>query len=487
MLLMSRHLRFVAWAIGLGATALAVTPGLAAITAAPGWAVHAIPTPGTVQGSVVRRGNFIIVGQGAFGSGLEQLIRIDAGVATTIATGFNSLGGFALDAAGTLYVTDNGGNLAGAATGDTVFAIPDALTRTTALPAVGAEVVPKGTIPFAQDVALDGADLIVTDGAGPGAGRVVRISGGVPTNLITMLDYTASAPADGTRPLVGNVAGPPSFVGSLSQYTLAGVFVTSVASGLSGNYAHAIDNDGNILITGGSTEDFSSSTVIAVAPGGGITQRAAGFTFSTELFHDTARDETLVLDVAVSEITAICRDTDGNGVCNADEPCTGGAVVAKAKLQLKKLNTPAGDDGLAFSGEMTVPTSPAIDPVANGARVVVTNGNGTVADVVIPPGAVDPVTKIGWKANKSATSWSYANKAGLAGITKVSVKTTAKTPGLVKFKVTGKNGAFPTTPAALPLAATFTLAPAGQCGAADFSGPLTSCEFNGKQSTVKCE
>jgi hypothetical protein len=481
---MSRHQRLAAWAIAFGATALAAAPGTAAVTTAPGWAAHAIPTPGTVQGSVVRRGDSIIVGQGAFGAGLEQVIRLDAGVPTTIATGFNSLGGFALDAAGTLYVTDNGGNLAGAVTGDTVFAIPDALTRTTALPALGAEVVPAGSIPFAQDVALDGADLIISDGVGPGAGRVVRISGGVVTNLITALDYTAGVTVDGTRLLVGNVDG--SFVGSLSQFTLAGVFVTGVASGLSGNYAHAIDSDGNILITGGFADDFSS-TVIAVAPGGEITQRAAGFSFSTELFHDAARDETLVLDVAVSQIEAICRDTDGNGVCNADEACSAGAVVVKPKLQLKKLDTPAGDDGLAFSGEMTIPTSPAIDPVANGARVVVTDGDGTVADVAIPPGAVDPVTKIGWKPNKSATSWTYANKAGLVGITKVSVKTTTKTPGLVKFKVTGKNGAFPTTPGALPLAATFTLATAGQCGAADFSGPLASCEFNGKQSTVKCK
>ena len=99
-------------------------------------------------------------------------------------------------------------------TGDTVFAIPDALTRTTALPAVGAEVVPAGTIPFAQDVALDGADLIVSDGVGPGAGRVVRVSGGVATNLITSgLDYTAGVTVDGTRLLVGNV--DASFVGSV--------------------------------------------------------------------------------------------------------------------------------------------------------------------------------------------------------------------------------------------------------------------------------
>ncbi len=482
---MSTHQKLVAWALALGATTLAAAPGAAAVTAAPGWAAYSIPTPATVQGGVVRQDDSILVGQGAFGAGLQQVIRLDGGVATTIATGFNSLGGFALDAAGTLYVTDNGGNLAGAATGDTVFAIPDALTRTTALPALGAEVVPAGTIPFAQDVALDGSDLIVSDATGPGAGRVVRVSGGSATDLITPLDFTAGVTVDGTRLLVGNVDG--SFVGSLAQYTLAGVFVTSVASGLNGNYSHAIDSDGNILITGGFTTDFSSSNVIAVAPGGAITERAAGFTFSSELFHDTARDETLVLDFGVAEIAAICRDSDGNGVCNADEPCIGGVPVAKAKLQLKKLDTPVGDDGLVFSGEFILPTSPAIDPVTNGARVVVTDANGTVADVAIPPGVVDPVTEIGWKPNKSDTAWTYANKAGLAGITKVSVKTTTKTPGLVKFKVRGKNGAFPTTPAALPLAATFTLAPAGQCGAADFSGPLPTCEFNGKLSAVKCK
>lgn len=482
---MSTHSRLVAWALALGATAFAAAPGAAAVSAAPGWAAYAIPTPGTVQGGVVRRDDSILVGQGAFGAGLQQVTRLAGGVATTIATGFNALGGFALDAAGTLYVVDNGGNLAGSVTGDTVFAIPDALTRTTALPALGAEVVPAGTIPFAQDVAFDGSDLIVSDGVGPGAGRVVRVSGGVLTNLITSgLDYTAGVTVDGTRLLVGNVDG--AFVGSLSEYTLAGAFVTTVAPGLTGNYAHAIDNDGSILITGGLAEDFSSF-VIAVAPGGGITQRAGGFVFSTELFHDTARDETLVLDVGVAQIEAICRDTDGDGVCNADEACSGGVAVVKPKLQLKKLDTPAGDDGLAFSGEITIPTSPALDPVAHGARVLVTDASGTVADVAIPPGLVDPETKIGWKPNKAGTSWTYANKVGLEGITKVSVKTTTKTPGLVKFKVTGKNGAFPTTPAALPLAATFTLAPAGQCGAADFAGPLATCEFNGKLNAVKCK
>jgi len=100
-----------------------------AVVAAPGWAVHLIPTPATVQGGVVRRGGALLVGQGEFGTASESIIRLDAGGATTIATGFNSLGGFDLDAAGTLYVVDNCLECTGAATGDTVFGIPDALTR----------------------------------------------------------------------------------------------------------------------------------------------------------------------------------------------------------------------------------------------------------------------------------------------------------------------------------------------------------------------
>jgi len=482
---MSMQPRFVtvAAALALAATTLPSAPAAAAVTAAAGWAVHAIPTPGVVQGGVVRQGSAIFVGQGAFGAGLEQVIRLDRSGATTIATGFNSLGGFALDAGGTLFVTDNGGNLAGAATGDTVFAIPDALTRTTALPALGAEVVPAGSIPFAQDVAIAGSDLIVADAAGPGAGRVVRISRGKASDLITKLDYTAGITVSGTRLLVGNVDAS----GSLSEYTLAGVLVGPLATGLSGIYADAIDNDGNILITGGFTSDFATSTLVALAPGGGITERARGFAFSTELFHDTARNETLVLDVSVSQITAICRDTDGDGTCNADEPCTGGVALVKPKLQLKKLNTPTGDDGLAFSGEMTVPTSPAIDPVTKGARILVADASGTVASVAIPPGLVDPVTKVGWKPNKSGTAWKYSSKIGVDGITSVSLKTTDKTPGLVTFKVVGKNGAFVTTPDALPLRATLTLDPAGQCGQVDFTGPSPVCAFDKKLSSVTCK
>src|SRR3989449_6233432 len=135
---------------------LAVPAARAAVVAAPGYAVHTIATPDTVEGGVVREGDAILVGQGpGFTAGAQSIVRLDAGGSTTIATGFNSLGGFDLAPDGTLYLVDNcftGDGCGTTATGDTVYAIPDALTRTTAVTAAGHEVVPSGTIPFAGDV-----------------------------------------------------------------------------------------------------------------------------------------------------------------------------------------------------------------------------------------------------------------------------------------------------------------------------------------------
>lgn len=484
---MSTRWKFLPRALAL---ALAFVPGVshAAVTAAPGWHVHAMPTPTTVQGGVVRAGQAVFVGQGpTYTAGAQSVIRLVGGVPTVVATGFNSLGGFALGANGTLYVVDNGLEAPpGASTGDTVYAIPDALTRTTPVTALGAEVLPAGSIPFAADVAVDGTDLLVSDGAGPGAGRVVRVTGGTATNLITGLDYAAGLTVTGTELLVGNVDG--TFVGSLREYTTAGTFVTTRAAALTGIYAQEYDNAGNVLVTGGFADDFTGSVVV-VAPGGGISERARGFAFSAELFHDAVRNETLVLDFGATAITAICRDSNTNAACDADELCVGGVALGKPKLTLKKLGTPPGDDVLSFKGEMVIPTAPAIDPVARGARVAVSDTGGTVLDVTIPAGLRDPVTKIGWKPNKGGTAWTYTNPTGLAGIRRVAIRTNpAKFPGRVQFTVSGKKGAYPTTPANLPLAATFTVWPTGQCGTVTFTGPSSPvCTFNGTNSTVTCK
>src|SRR2546427_1706706 len=188
----------------LVALLLAVPAARAAVVAAPGYAVHTITTPDTVEGGVVRQGDAILVGQGpSFTAGAQSIVRLDAGGPTTIATGFNSLGGFDLAPDGTLYVVDNcftGDGCGTTATGDTLYAIPDALTRTTAVTAAGHEVVPAGTIPFAADVfvAPDGAPL-VSDAEGNGVGRVVKVMGGMATEFVGGLDLAGGITLAGDR------------------------------------------------------------------------------------------------------------------------------------------------------------------------------------------------------------------------------------------------------------------------------------------------
>jgi hypothetical protein len=287
--------------------------------------VRTIPLAATAQGGVVRRGDVLLVGEGDFGAGMERVVRLDGGGETTIATGFNSLGGFDLDGAGTLYVVDNCAECAGATTGDTLFAIPDALTRTGSVTAAGHEVVPAGTIPTAADVLLvpSGAAL-VSDAAGSGAGRVVRVLSGVATDLITGLDLAggiALAP-DGSLRIVNAVLNPDfSTTGEVRRYGTDGTFRGTLVGGLAGGFGAASEDDGTVLVTG--IGAFGASKVVAVAPDGSVRDRATGFSFSGDIFFDAARDEALVLDSGVQEITAICRDRDGDGVCDADEIACG--------------------------------------------------------------------------------------------------------------------------------------------------------------------
>jgi hypothetical protein len=497
----------------LAALLLAVPAARAAVVAAPGYAVHTIATPDTVEGGVVRQGDAILVGQGpSFKAGAQSIVRLDAGGPTTIATGFNSLGGFDLAPDGTLYVVDNcftGDGCGTTTTGDTVYAIPDALTRTTAVTAAGHEVVPPGTIPFAADVFVaPGGAALVSDAAGNGAGRVVKVVPGMATDLIDGLDLVGgiALAADGTLRIVDAVLNPDfTTTGKVLEYQLDGTPLGTLVSGLDGGFAAATDGAGNVLV--GSIGPFGSK-VIAVAPDGSVSDRATGFGFSGDVFFDAARDEALVLDFGVSYIVAICRDQDGDGVCDADDdcplvanpdqadtdgdgigdacdPCTG-AAIAGAKLALGKLGAPAGDDTLVFKGRMTVPVAPAIDPMTTGVRVLVDG----VLDATIHGGAFDPATGTGWKVKKNG-AFTYRNgQGGILGIAKVALKASSKTPGLVQFAVGGKTGSYAVDPAHLPRQATLILdAAAGQCGDAGFAGPAPApgCVYKAKHAKVQCK
>jgi hypothetical protein len=139
---------------------------------------------------------------------------------------------------------------------------------------------------------------------------------------------------------------------------------------------------------------------------------------------------------------------------------------------------------------MIVGTVPPFDPSTQGARLLIEDAlDGTVLDVTVPPGAYDVGTGIGWKTAKSG--WQYRNRVGLQGITKLSVKRKAATPGVLSFSATGKNGSFPVTPIQVPVRFTLVVEGAlgihGQCGEASFGGPaVSSCTLTSSGTTLKC-
>ena len=280
----------------------------AAVTADPAYVVGSMPLPAVVAADVAVAGTAVLAGQGPFGAGLQSIVRRDAdGTTTTIVAGLNALGGLAYDAAGDrLLFTDNGGDLGGATHGDTVYALPSPLTVAGPVAASTLTLVPSGSIPFAQAVLpLAGGDVLIGDAAGPGAGRVVKLAGGVPTDLISGLDYTAgvSLTLVGGELLVGNV--DAFFTGAIKRYSLAGIPTGTLAGGLSGALDHAIDSAGNLLVTGGFTADFVSSTVVSISPAGVVDEIAAGFGYSSGITIDGPSRQVMVLDFGATEVDTL--------------------------------------------------------------------------------------------------------------------------------------------------------------------------------------
>jgi len=445
----------------------ATTAARAAVVTAPGYLAHTIPTPDVAQGGVVRRAGALLVGQGTFGPGSEYIVRLDRNGATVVATGFNSLGGMDLEPDGTLLVVDNGAELPGALTGDTLFEIRDALARTSALPAVGHEVLPPGTFPAAQDVLIIPETVVVTDAAGPGAGRVVQVTeDGHTRDLLTGLDFLGGlAFLTGGTLVVANLDG--SFVGSLLLYDVYALRRTTRATGLSGAFAPVVDGDGTTLLLSGGVADDGSGTVVAIAPDGAVTERARGFGFTTEMFFDAERDELLVLDAGTRAVTAICGDGDADGVCDADDPCTSSRGVSGARLTIA-----AHGRRLRFSGGTAVEA--AFDPAANGLGVLIEGGMGSVLDATVPGGAA-------WRTSARGKRWTYRDRRGAAsGIVAIDLRARS---GMLLFDIAGRRGAEP-SPVDLPLRASLVLDPGGIRRACGVATP--TCTFRRGGSVLRC-
>ena len=199
-------------------------------------------------------------------------------------------------------------------------------------------------------------------------------------------------------------------------------------------------------------------------------------------------------DISIQDGSASCGDgtvqvgeqcDDGNTVSgdgcdsNCQMEC---ATVTQGRLTIGKLDTPPGDDTLSFQGALTLrsPVSPALNPLANGVRLLIDDTAGTVLDVTVPGGTY-------WTVNKSGTTWAYRDKSPTPphGIYKVIVQDkSAIAPGLVRFAVSGKAASAAVASTDLPMTARMIIAPTGgQCGEATFP----SCAFNASGSKLRCK
>jgi hypothetical protein len=196
-------------------------------------------------------------------------------------------------------------------------------------------------------------------------------------------------------------------------------------------------------------------------------------------------------------------DTDGDGTCDEQDACTnvGGAqdfVAAKPKpnLTLTKINvdvTP-GNDGLRLSGDFQLAVGSGfatLDPLAQGARVVIESGAGdTRVDQMLPGGAFAGRGTRGWKLNGTGTTWTYSDATGspLGGIKRMKIGDRSKiAPRRVKVAVNGAKGTYPVIATDAPLDAVVVLgdqssAIAGRCGESDFG----TCKLNGTGTTLTC-
>ena len=171
------------------------------------------------------------------------------------------------------------------------------------------------------------------------------------------------------------------------------------------------------------------------------------------------------------------------------------ASLDRSRLVVKKLDAPPGGQKLLVRGEMVLahPFDPSFDPLVNGVRLVVSDSQGRALATRIAGGVYSPATGLGWTVNASGTRWRYRNtNAGApGGITRVVIRDkSAKTPGLIKVTVRGKDADYTFDPAALPLRATLVVDPpaatTGQCARRDFATSPTGCVLARNGTRVVC-
>ncbi len=247
------------------------------------YSVDFIETSDAVKGDVVVVGDAVFVGVGDFGAGAQSVVRIDGDGETVIATGFNSLAGFAYDAANDELLVGDNGFSTGAATGDTVYAIPDPFgSPTTPASASSLALFADESFPGVSDLVLDPTDpsgdtLLIGDASAdfPPNGLVWEavISSDTTGSVVTGLEFTAGLAVSGNV-LFYSDALLSDFSGRIFSLDLSDPMASpmDVASLPDGVFDIEFAPDGSLFASsGGGLVDVGDGSISSLASGFGFT------------------------------------------------------------------------------------------------------------------------------------------------------------------------------------------------------------------------
>jgi hypothetical protein len=177
------------------------------------------------------------------------------------------------------------------------------------------------------------------------------------------------------------------------------------------------------------------------------------------------------LDNCLAESNPLQRDSDQDGMGEVCDPCTnvanGQNFYQKHLLVFRKVNEEPryGNDVFKAKGDFRLPHTasfPTLNPIQEGARIIVSGSDGTVfVDVALPPGQLTKDRRArGWKLDRRNTTWKFLDRAiqPAQGIHKLIVKDMSKRwAQTARIVVKGKKGDYPVIQGDQPISAVIVL------------------------------
>lgn len=364
-----------------------------------------------------------------------------------------------------------------------------------------------GVLVFAADDGSGGRELWKSDGTALGTVRIADIdpgpAGSDPTDIIVhdgRLFFAATAPTGGRELMTSDGTGPGTVAVADVNPGSAGSDPAELVSAGGFVFFSAFDDaSGRELWSSDGTP--TGTTRVEINPGlssanpGHITAVDdrlffTAFTFGngTELWtmSTSAPPCGLALSAGIPGCEVSDPDSDGDGICDAADPCTNPAAltIIKSKLKISKLGGDPADEMITIQGQLTVPTMPSLDLLTNGFRIRVAGASGAaIVDASFAPGPYDTDTGTGWKVKSAGTKWSYACD---KSVVKLGVTHKPAGSGSLRFKVTAKERSLAVPASELPLTVTVVVdaptAETNQCAERAFD--TAACASKGGTSVV---